>query len=67
MQVDDDLDPKNHRILSKSSKTLKLSLGDTLTIQNRVAKALGPTLKNVGHLVLSKDVLSSCFQLQEVS
>ena len=30
---------------------MQVSISDTLTIQNRIAKALGPALKNVGQLV----------------
>ena len=60
--IDDELDPSNHPILSKSLKTLKLSLGETLTIQERVAEALGPALKNVGHLVFL-GALKGCIEL----
>ena len=62
MHEDDDLHPRNHSTVIKSSKTLKLSLGDTLTIQNKVAKALGPALKNVGQLVFL-GALKGCIEL----
>ena len=52
----------HHRTLKKSSMTLKLSVDKTLSIQNRIAKALEPALKNVGQLVFL-GALKGCIEL----
>ena len=62
MKEDDDLHQEENRIVKKSSKSLKVSVSDTLTIQHRIAEALGPALNNVGHLVFL-GALKGCVEL----